>query len=146
MHLELCKVSQRQDRPERERGTQAEMLMGEESLMHPARPDPREAFDTKEIFAGMNVMDTLCDPNHHLGPVSGEVARIRVELNATETVSGHLCPAQSNHSLVDLQNSPSYNGHKFNIELDRDNDASTSQVHRNSHQMANQKVFIRKVG
>jgi hypothetical protein len=76
--------------------------------------------------------------NQHLSaisPHSGEVVRIRV--NHTEEVPGQFLSTENIQRLVDQQISPSYNGHKVTI-----------QVNRSSETLARHKVPSRqrKVG
>jgi len=104
-----------------------------------------EAPDLKEILDDMNVKDNVIqsEPNHHLGdisPHSGEVVRIRVPFNHTELVPGQFLSTENIQRLVDQQISPSYNGHKVTIQVNRSSETLTSPEDKNSQQMAKHKV------
>eukprot|EP00092_Neocalanus_flemingeri_P032883 GFUD01035762.1.p1 GENE.GFUD01035762.1~~GFUD01035762.1.p1 ORF type:complete len:854 (+),score=257.98 GFUD01035762.1:282-2843(+) len=108
-----------------------------------------EAPDLKEILADMNGKDcvTINDPNHQLGaisPHSGEVVRIRVPFNHTEEVPGQFLSTENIQRLVDQQISPSYNGHKVTIQVNRSNETLTSPVERNSQQTSRNKASNRQ--
>merc|ERR1719318_242237 len=94
-----------------------------------------EVPDLKEILADVNGVNSAGpkDPNHQLSaisPHSGEVVRIRVPFNQTEEVPGQFLSTENIQRLMDQQISPSYNGHKVTIQVNRSTEALTSTVDR----------------
>merc|ERR1712142_1117511 len=100
-----------------------------------------EAPELKEILAkvteGNVIENDVC--NHQIGaisPHSGEVVRIKVPFNQTEEVPGQFLSAENIQRLVDQQISPSFNGHKVTIQVNRSSEAlaMASTVDRRTRQ------------
>ena len=112
-----------------------------------------EVPDLKEILADVNDLNNVGhkDPNHQLSaisPHSGEVVRIRVPFNHTEEVPGQFLSSENIQRLMDQQISPSYNGHKVTIQVNRSTEALTSTVDRRARHKASgrqRKVGIRHI-
>jgi len=108
-----------------------------------------EAPDLKEILADMNGRDNVIqsEPNHHVGDISphaGEVVRIRVPFNHTEKVPGQFLSTENIQRLVDQQISPSYNGHKVTIQVNRSSETLTSPVDKITQKVTRHKVSTRQ--
>jgi len=105
-----------------------------------------EAPELKEILAkvteGNIIENDVC--NHQIGaisPHSGEVVRIKVPFNQTEEVPGQFLSAENIQRLVDQQISPSYNGHKVTIQVNRSSEAlaMASTVDRRTRQKSSKR-------
>jgi len=105
-----------------------------------------EAPELKEILAkvteGNIIENDVC--NHQIGaisPHSGEVVRIKVPFNQTEEVPGQFLSAENIQRLVDQQISPSYNGHKVTIQVNRSSEALAiaSTVDRRTRQKSSKR-------
>lgn len=108
-----------------------------------------EAPDLKDILTDMNGKDnvTANDSIHHMSAISphaGEVVRIRVPFHHKEDVPGQFVSAENIQRLVDQQISPSYNGHKVTIQVNRSSETLTSPGDRNIQQMNRHKVSHRQ--
>jgi len=100
-----------------------------------------DAPDLKEILGEMNDQNNAADKHskHHVGaisPHSGEVVRIRVPFNQEEEVPGQFLSSENIQRLVDQQISPSYNGHKVTIHVNRSSETLASTVDRRSRSKA----------
>jgi len=105
-----------------------------------------EAPDLKDILADMNG-DTANDSAHHMSAISphaGEVVRIRVPFHHKEEVPGQFLSAENIQRLVDQQISPSYNGHKVTIQVNRSSETLTSPGERSIKQSSRHKVSHRQ--
>merc|ERR1712142_1217944 len=105
-----------------------------------------EAPELKEILAKVtednDIENDVC--NHQIGaisPHSGEVVRIKVPFNQTEEVPGQFLSAENIQRLVDQQISPSYNGHKVTIQVNRSSEAlaMASTVDRRTRQKSSKR-------
>jgi len=109
-----------------------------------------EAPDLKEILRDINDQNNSSDNhfNHQVGaisPHSGEVVRIRVPFNQKEEVPGQFLSSENIQRLVDQQISPSYNGHKVTIHVNRSSETLASTVDRRSRSRSKASSRQRKI-
>ena len=105
-----------------------------------------EVPDQKEILTDVNCLNNV-GHNHQLSaisPHSGEVVRIRVPFNHTEEVPGQFLSSENIQRLMDQQISPSYNGNKVTIQVNRSTEALASTVDRRARHKVSSRQ--RKVG
>jgi len=85
-----------------------------------------EILGLKEILAEVKEGESTVDTKHQvssISPHSGEVVRIRVPFRQAEEVPGQFLSSDNIQRLVDQQISPSYNGHKVTIQVNRSSEA-----------------------
>ena len=110
-----------------------------------------EAPDLKEIIASVNgnhgedvdICDSGGKGGREVGPISphtGEVVRIRVPFTKEDTRPGQFSSAENIQRLSHQQISPSYNGHKVTIMVNRSNETLAAKFKEVS--LGNTQCFI----
>ena len=103
-----------------------------------------EAPDLKDIIASVNgdhgedvdICDSPEKGGRDVGPISphtGEVVRIRVPFTEEDNRPGQFSSAENIQRLSHQQISPSYNGHKVTIMVNRSNEALAAKYKEVSH-------------
>lgn len=103
-----------------------------------------EAPDLKDIIASVNgdhgedvdICDSPGKGGRDVGPISphtGEVVRIRVPFTEEDNRPGQFSSAENIQRLSHQQISPSYNGHKVTIMVNRSNEALAAKYKEVSH-------------